>query len=99
MMGLGGIGRRVGQVMVTVALVGSLSGCSAVILGALANGGTDPASLRKATASYFRVSQGSVRISEVRKSPLGTFYTARVSGRIYNCGVTFGAVDCKRPGA
>lgn len=75
-----------------------MSGCSAVITSALANAGTDEATLRKSTAQYFSVSQGSVQVSDIRNGAFGASYKARVRGVRYNCGVTYGAVECKRPG-
>ena len=98
MMRVGLRNARIAACLLALSLSTSLSGCSAVILGAMANGGTDPASLKAATARFFNTSQSAVRISDVKKTPWGTGYKARVKGRTYNCGITFGAVDCKRPG-
>lgn len=84
--------------VLALAVVGALSGCSAVITSALATSGSDEDNLRKATAQYFSTTTGNVRISDVSRGALATGYKARVRGVLYNCGYTFGSVECKRPG-
>lgn len=79
-------------------LVAGLGGCSAVITSALATAGSNEENLRKATAQYFSTSVSNVRISNISRGAVATGYKARVRGVLYNCGYTFGSVECKRPG-
>jgi len=81
-----------------VGAIVSLSGCSALITGAVATAGSNEDNLRTRTAAYFSVSESSVRISDISRGPVATGYRARVRGVTYNCGYTFGSVSCERPG-
>ena len=89
---------RIAACLLALGLSTSLSGCSAVILGAMANTGTSDTGLQKSTARFFNVKPSAVQISGVRKTVLATGYRARVKGKVYNCSITFGSVDCQRPG-
>ena len=84
--------------LVLVLALGPLSGCSAVITSALATAGSNEEHLKAATAQYFSTSGRNVRISAISRGAVATGYKAWVRGVLYNCGYTFGSVECKRLG-
>jgi len=84
--------------ILVLTVIGSLSGCSAVITSALATSGSNEENLRKVTAQYFSTSTSNVRISDISRGAVATGYKARVRGVLYNCGYTFGSIECKQPG-
>jgi len=86
------------RALVGVGAITALSGCSALITGAVATAGSNEDNLRTRTAAYFSVSESRVRISNISRGPVSTGYRARVNGVTYNCGYTFGSVACERPG-
>jgi hypothetical protein len=75
-----------------------LPGCAPIISGAM-NIDTTEGEVKAKTAEYFGVAQSKVNISDYSKNTLNTTWKARVGGKLYNCSLYYGNIDCKQPGA
>lgn len=74
-----------------------LSGCAPVISGVM-NAAVDENAVYEKTAKYFGVSRDSIIVSSIEKGALATAYRVKYAGRLYNCSIYYGTVDCKQPG-
>lgn len=72
-------------------------GCAPMISGSM-NMSVTEGEVKEKTADYFGVSQSKVVISDYQKGLLGVTYKTSVNGKLYNCALYYGAVDCKVPG-
>lgn len=87
--------RLISLTVVTAAL--SLSGCAAVLSGAMNSATTDEAVVTK-TAAYFGADRAQIRITDINKQLLATRYKAIYKGTMYNCSIYYGTVSCGKPG-
>ena len=87
--------RLISLTVVTAAL--SLSGCAAVLSGAMISATTDEAVIAK-TAAYFGADRAQIRITDINKQLLATSYKATYKGTMYNCSIYYGTVSCGKPG-
>lgn len=84
--------------IVTIAsTIGFLSGCAPMVSGTM-NANLTEGDVKTKTADYFGVTQSKLTISDLKKNMLDTTYKTKVNGKLYNCTVYYGAVDCKVPG-
>lgn len=89
-------GMSLRMIVVAASLV-LMSGCAPLISGAM-NAGVDDKAVAEKTAKYFGTSAQKLSISSVEKGALTTSYQARYAGKLYNCTIYYGEVDCKQPG-
>lgn len=75
----------------------SLSGCAAVLSGAMNSATTDEAVATK-TASYFGSDRSQIKITDINKQLFATSYKATYKGALYNCSISYGTVSCGKPG-
>jgi hypothetical protein len=75
----------------------SLSGCAAVLSGAM-NSTTADKTLATKTAAYFGADQAQIKITDINKQLLATSYKATYKGTMYNCSIYYGTVSCGKPG-
>jgi hypothetical protein len=87
--------RLISLTAVTAAL--SLSGCAAVLSGAM-NSATTDQTLATKTAAYFGAEQAQIKITDINKQMLATSYKASYRGTMYNCSIYYGTVSCGKPG-
>lgn len=80
---------------ITAAL--SLSGCAAVLSGAMNSATTDEAVATK-TAAYFGADRAQIKITDIDKQLFATSYKATYKGTTYNCSISYGTVSCGKPG-
>ena len=74
------------------------SGCAPMISGAM-NMSVTPDVVAQKTAKYFSVAESSLQISNIEKQALATSYQVRNAGKLYNCTIYYGEVQCKQPGS
>ncbi|MES2877488.1 MAG: peptidoglycan-binding domain-containing protein [Pseudomonadota bacterium] len=74
------------------------SGCAPLISGAM-NVAVDENSIHEKTASYFGVPRESIKISSIEKGALSTSFRTTYLGKMYNCSIYYGDVNCSQPGA
>lgn len=74
-----------------------ISGCAPMISGVM-NHSVDENSMLEKTANYFGVTRENITVSSIEKSAFSTSYQANYSGKIYNCSIYYGAVNCNQPG-
>lgn len=82
--------------LIAVASV-TIPGCAPMISGAM-NMTVTPETISEKTAKYFGVAAGTLSISNIEKSALATSYQVRTAGKLYNCTIYYGDVQCKQPG-
>jgi hypothetical protein len=87
--------RLISLTVITAAL--SLSGCAAVLSGAMNSATTDDAVATK-TAAYFGANPAQIKITDINKQLLATSYKANYKGMLYNCEIRYGSVSCSKPG-
>ena len=87
--------RLISLTVITATL--SLSGCAAVLSGAMNSATTDEAVATK-TAAYFGTDRMQVKITDINKQLFATSYKATYKGTMYNCSIYYGTVSCGRPG-
>lgn len=75
----------------------SLSGCAAVLSGAM-NSATTDESVAAKTGAYFGADRAQIKITDINKQLLATSYKANYKGTIYNCEIRYGSVSCSKPG-
>jgi hypothetical protein len=75
-----------------------LTGCAPIISGVMNATVTDDVVLEK-TSKYFGVSRNEIKVSSIEKGALATAYKTKYAGKLYNCSIYYGNVDCKLPGA
>lgn len=75
----------------------SLSGCAAVLSGAMNSATTDEAVATK-TAAYFGTDRAQIKITDINKQLFATNYKATYKGTMYNCSIYYGTVTCGKPG-
>lgn len=75
----------------------STSGCAPIISGAMNMNVTDEA-VNEKTAKYFGVERKGIVVSQIEKGMLETTYKTMHGGKLYNCQIYYGEVDCKQPG-
>ena len=73
-------------------------GCAPIISGAMNATVTDQVVLEK-TAKYFGVAPKDITVSGAEKGALATSYNTKFRGKLYNCSIYYGEVNCKQPGA
>ena len=83
--------------LTAVAVSLSLSGCAAVLSGAMNGATTDEAVVTK-TAAYFGADRAQIKITDINKQLLATSYKATYKGTMYNCSIYYGTVSCGKPG-
>ena len=74
-----------------------LSGCAAVLSGAMNSATTDEAVATK-TAAYFGADRIQIKITDINKQLFATSYKATYKGTMYNCSINYGTVSCGKPG-
>lgn len=89
--------KKIGSLVIIGGLFLSTSGCAPIISGAMNLNVTDDEVIEK-TAKYFGASRKEISISQIEKGTLATTYQTRHGGKLYNCRVYYGEVDCKQPG-
>ena len=75
----------------------SLTGCAAVLSGAMNSTTTDETVATK-TAAYFSADRSHLKITDIHKGLLATNYKTTYKGTIYNCEIYYGSVSCSKPG-
>lgn len=73
------------------------TGCAPVLSGAM-NMNMNESMASQKTAKYFGVAEKDVVVSQFEKGALNTTYQAKVGGKLYNCNIYYGDVQCKQPG-
>ncbi len=74
-----------------------ISGCAPMISGAM-NMSVTPEIVAQKTAKHFGVSESQIQITNLQKEALTTNYQVRTGGKLYNCSLYYGDVQCKQPG-
>lgn len=74
-----------------------LTGCAPMISGVM-NAAVDENSVLEKTAKYFGAARENLTVSSIEKGALSTTYQAKNAGKIYNCSIYYGAVNCSQPG-
>jgi len=74
-----------------------MAGCAPMISGVM-NATTDENSAAEKIASYFGARRENVVITSTDKGLLATTYQVKHAGKIYNCSIYYGQVECKQPG-
>ena len=74
-----------------------ITGCAPMISGAM-NMSTDNTAVYDKTIKYFGAARKDIVISEIEKGMLSTDYKVKYAGKLYNCSIYYGEVDCKQPG-
>ena len=74
-----------------------VSGCAPLISGAM-NATLDENTIYEKTANYFNVDRKIIEIYSIKNDVLSTTYRTRYAGRIFNCSIYYGTVDCSQPG-
>ena len=87
--------RLISLTVITATL--SLSGCAAVLSGAMNSATTDETVATK-TAAYFGTDRMQVTITDINKQLFATSYKATYKGTMYNCSIYYGTVSCGKPG-
>ncbi|WP_157896881.1 peptidoglycan-binding domain-containing protein [Acidovorax carolinensis] len=84
------------KLLIAATLAGAAfaSGCAPLVSGAM-NAAVDENAIQEKTAKYFAVEPGAFSIFSVEKGALTTAYKVNLEGRIYNCSIYYGDVDCK----
>ena len=62
------------------------------------NSSVTEAEVKAKTAEYFGVAASKLDITNFSKNTLDTTYKTKVNGKLYNCSLYYGSVDCKVPG-
>lgn len=75
-----------------------LYGCAPILSGAMNATLTEAEALNK-TAQYFGKPAAAIKMSDFQKGALDANYKATVDGKLYNCNIYYGAVQCRQPGA
>ena len=84
-------------IFIFLTLSALVSGCAPLISGAM-NATLDENTIYEKTANYFNVDRKTIEIFSIKNDVLSTTYRTRYAGRIFNCSIYYGAVDCNQPG-
>lgn len=77
--------------------VAFITGCAPMISGVM-NAAVDENSVLEKTAKYFGAARENLTVSSIEKGALSTTYQAKNAGKIYNCSIYYGAVNCNQIG-
>ena len=72
-----------------------LPGCVSPIMNATVN----EEKVKTKTAKYFDTSPSNITITDYSNALIAISYRTRFAGKLYNCTLNYGAVDCKVPGS
>lgn len=75
----------------------STSGCAPIISGTMNMSVTEDVVWDK-TSKYFGTNRKNLTITQIEKHALATSYQTKYKGKLYNCSIYYGEVQCKEPG-